>query len=799
MMPRLPQPTELGEHNGFAPHSQASGPASWGSAPLEPEGIPWARYLEALKRHVLVIVIITVAGSALGYFAARQVKPLYDAQATVWIEPTRAAQSGPIRGQQLLPAASWVELLRSFAIVDPVVRSLRLNVSYEKPGDSAAFRGFESAPSLQSGAYTLKIDGSQYVLSTQKGNVIERGRVGDSIGRKVGFAWAPGSDLLRPGTLLTFRVATPRNASAGLMSNVRAVLPEDGQFLKVTLSGANPDRTAKTVNAWVDQFVLSSGGLKKRHLLEFKRILTEQLNVAEAELRAAEAQLEQFRVNTITLPAEASAVNGGLQATRDPAITNYFQQKQALVEMQHEIAALESIIAQAKGGPLNMQAFLLLPTILSTTPQLRAAMEEVSSRQAAIRTEQQFLTEAHPRIKQLKESLRVLEYETIPGIAFSIVQTLRSRERDLNARVGTQSQELRAIPTRTIEEMRLVRQVAASETLYNVLKSRYGEVSLAEAQTTPDLSVLDYATVPLFPSTDDGPRFFLLALLASLGFAVAFALVHDRLDRRFRYPEQATHELGLAITGTVPRFRPNRKGTFEVETMSQAVESFRTLRLAVRYEFPGNLPVVLAVSSANIGDGKSLVSSNLALAFASAGHRTLLVDGDVRRGTQHATFDVPVVPGLVEYLHDDSQIDTVIKPTSSRNLYLLPRGTRRTRAPELLVSERMRVLVESAKQKFDVVIIDAPPFVAGVDAYALGAAAGTILIVLRPGVTDRKLASAKLTVLDRLPIRVLGTVLNGVPTGGLYRYYGTDYAYRAGRDAEPVGNVATPDGLVLRA
>ena len=290
-------------------------------------------------------------------------------------------------------------------------------------------------------------------------------------------------------------------------------------------------------------------------------------------------------------------------------------------------------------------------------------------------------------------------------------------------------------------------------------------MSLAEAQTSPDLSVLDFAVPPTHPNSNDAPRFVLLAILASIGFAAGIALLHDRVDRRFRYPEQATHELGLTIAGTVPRLRPNRGGEFHVELMSQVVESFRTLRLAVRYEFPPNAPVVLSVSSPSSNDGKSLVSANLAIAFASAGHRTLLIDGDVRRGTLHSTFDIQVTPGLVEYLSNGAGLDAVVKSTSSENLFLLPRGTRANRAPELLVSDQMGALIQVARQRFDVVIIDSPPFIAGVDAYALAAAAGNILVVLRQGMSDRKLAAAKLAIVDRLPIRFLGAVINGVPGG----------------------------------
>ncbi|HEV7594607.1 MAG TPA: polysaccharide biosynthesis tyrosine autokinase [Gemmatimonadaceae bacterium] len=776
------------------------GPPGWAGPPVdEPEGVPWARYIDALKRHTPVIAALVVAGSLAGLFFARQVKPVYDVQSTVWITPSLSQQSGPIRAQQLLPPTSWIELLRSFAIIDPVVRNLRLNVSYPSASDSTLFREFESLPSLRPGSYSLDIQrGQRYVLSAH-GIEIERGALGDSIGRKVGFGWVPPASLLAKPRRLEFSVASPRSTSAALLSNLHTSLSDDGQFLSVSLSGTDPARTARTLNAWADQFVASSGDLKKRHLLEFKKILSDQLGTAEQQLRSAEIQLEQFRVNTITLPSGDAPVAGGVQATRDPVISSYFQQKESLAEVQAERSALERIVSSAAGGPLRIESFLMVPTILNNTPQLRTAIDELSSRQAALRTEQQFLTDANPRIKQLVAAVHTLEYETIPRIVQAVLQNLRTRERDMNARVDAQSRELRAIPSRTIEEMRLVRQVGASENLFSVLKARYEEVSLAEAQSTPDLSMLDYAIAPTHPSSNEAPRFFLLAVLASIGFAIAVSLFHDRVDRRFRYPEQATHDLGLTVAGTVPRFRPDRQGDFQVVIMSQAVESFRTLKLGIRYAFPGDAPVVLTVSSPNSGDGKSLVSSNLALAFASAGHRTLLIDGDVRRGALHGTFDVPVTPGLVEYLCDNAGVDDVVKATSSENLFLLPRGARRNRAPELLLSEAMSILIQSARRDFEVVIIDSPPFSAGVDAYALGAAAGSILVVLRPGVSDRKLAAAKLQILDRLPIRILGAVLNGVPIGGLYRYYGTDYTYADGRPSDPVGSVATPKGLVLRA
>src|SRR5205085_934710 len=130
--------------------------------------------------------------------------------------------------------------------------------------------------------------------------------------------------------------------------------PEDAQFLKITLSGSDPGRTARIVNAWASGLVSSSGDLKKRNLVELKRILADQLALAETQLRESENDLERFRVNTITLPGVASAGAQGT-AAGDPALSSYFQQKATLEEVHSEEAVLERMLADARGGPINTQ------------------------------------------------------------------------------------------------------------------------------------------------------------------------------------------------------------------------------------------------------------------------------------------------------------------------------------------------------------------------------------------------------------------------------------------------------------
>jgi capsular exopolysaccharide synthesis family protein len=177
------------------------------------------------------------------------------------------------------------------------------------------------------------------------------------------------------------------------------------------------------------------------------------------------------------------------------------------------------------------------------------------------------------------------------------------------------------------------------------------------------------------------------------------------------------------------------------------------------------------------------------MSFADAGFKTLLVDGDTRRGTLHETFGLSMTAGLTEFLAREADQDAIVHSTGHENLFVIPSGNRRRRSPELLTSPHLGHLVTSMRSRFEAIIFDTPPFAAGIDAYAIAAATGSVLVVLRIGQTERRMAAAKLALVDRLPISVLGTVLNAAPSDGEYEYYGYVSGYGTA-DLEPRQQVA---------
>jgi Mrp family chromosome partitioning ATPase len=150
----------------------------------------------------------------------------------------------------------------------------------------------------------------------------------------------------------------------------------------------------------------------------------------------------------------------------------------------------------------------------------------------------------------------------------------------------------------------------------------------------------------------------------------------------------------------------------------------------------------------------------------------------------HEVFGLNGGQGLTEYLAGRASYDQVVHTTAHDRLSLVPCGSRQPHSPELLTSAALPRLVGELKARHDVVVFDTPPLAAGVDAYAIATALGNLLVIVRVGKTERRMAAAKLLLVDRLPIRVVGAVLNGVNLNGEFDYYG--YASGYGFSEAPV-------------
>ena len=747
--------------------------------PDEDRSLDPRRILAAILRRKWLIVGLGVAGTAAGFAMGRRLPHTYAAQATLWIQvgsDNRGAQqqTGPIQAAQLLTWTSWVDLLRSFVVLDEVVKQQHTYLVQDGAPDSALYAGFGLKSEFVPGPYRLDVsrEGRTFVLSTPQAEV-QRGTVGDSIGPSVGFAWRPPASELRPGRTIRFRVRTPREAALDLRTNLQASLADQASFLRLELQGTDPVRTAAIVNAVADRFVAVAAELKRQKLTTLSSILREQLSSSYADLGRAERSLETFRVHTITQPTEQAAVTPGLAQTRDPVFQSFFDMRVQREQLDRDRQLIDSALAAADSGmsPVQLEA---IPSVRQSA-ELTQALTTLTTKDAEARAMRLQFTDAHPPLRRLQAEIDQLSRQTVPTLARQLEAQLGARVRDMDSRIGSASRELQQIPTRAIEEARLRRDVAIAENLYTTLQQRYEEARLAEVSSIPDVRILDRAVPPDEPLKNRGMLLVLAGMFGGLGGAAALALLLDRFDRRVRYPEQVTLGMGLPILGSLPRL-PRRGHRSGVEVEGAVVEALRSIRLNLVHAYGSAGPLVVTVTSPGSGDGKSFTSSNLAVSFADAGHRTLLIDADIRRGALHRALGVQRKPGLIDFLAGQASRDEIIQHTSVSGVEFIGCGSRKNAGPELLASATMSQFLIGLRSKYSVIIIDSAPLGAGVDPLVLGSLTGNLVLVLRTGYTDREFAMAKLEAVGRLPIRVLGVVLNDVRSEG-YDYY---YAYLPG-------------------
>ena len=763
-----------------APVSPRRAPPSLAAAEEE-TGLDWRRSAIALSRFKWVVLLTVVLGTAAGVAATRFVRPEFVAQATVWVDvPDRrgaADRSGPLRPEQLLDAESWVDLLKSYVVLDQVAREQRLYMGLKTPQDSAVFTSFQVAEDYRPGDYRLAVqgDGRGYDLATADGVPLERGAVGDSVGARLGFRWVPPAGALPSGRTIDFSLTTLRDAARWLGDALGVQMDPNGNFLKVDLRGKDPRRISVILNAVTQRYVQVAAELKRQKGTELTKALEEQLNTAHTNLQQAEAALQTVRAQTITLPSDRPLTSAPGPERRDPVFTNFFDMQIERDQLRRDREAIERLLAGARASALPADALSLIGSVQHSA-ELSQALKELTDKQATLRGLQYRYQDDYAPVQRLKAEIADLENRTIPTLARTLVAQLAARETEVGRQVNATSHELRQIPPRALEEERLRRSLTLAEELYTTLQRRYEEAQVSERTIVPDLRILDAAVVPRRPVKNTAPRLILLAFCGSFGLAVVGAIMLDRIDPRVRYPEQVSHELGLPILGAVPHLK-------DAAEPAEVVEALRGLCLNLVHAHGAAGPLLVTITSPGAGDGKSFLASNLALTFADGGHRTLLVDGDLRRGLLHRRFNANRKPGLIEFLHGDAAREQIVQPTSYPWLYLIGCGTRTNRAPELLGSAAMGQLVAALRQEYDVILIDSPPLGAGVDPFILGTVTGNVLLVLRTGYSHRDAAGAKLEVLNRLPVRTLGAVLNDVPRGAAYGYYSYYSYYLPGYEA----------------
>jgi succinoglycan biosynthesis transport protein ExoP len=328
-------------------------------------------------------------------------------------------------------------------------------------------------------------------------------------------------------------------------------------------------------------------------------------------------------------------------------------------------------------------------------------------------------------------------------------------------------------------------QVERHRALFNTVLDQ-----LKQAQFVSDVtSITAMAVEPPYslrkPTSPRIASFLAAALLLGIMFGIGAVLVADRMDQRIHSIKELRAVLGLPVLAQINRIRPEQLDDLEQigllcdsKPRSLLAEGFRTIRTNIDFLRRNRKIQVILITSPRSGDGKSTSASNIAISMAQTGRRVLLIDGDLRKPTQHQVHNLPNTLGLSDLLTDRFSYADVVKKTTVATLDLITAGDELPNPAELLTSSRLQELIEQLRVRYELVIIDSPPILAVTDPAILSAVADGVILIVRANTLRHHDAEATLEQLNSLGTSLLGMVVNATS----HEEVGYGYGYGAKND-----------------
>jgi capsular exopolysaccharide synthesis family protein len=395
--------------------------------------------------------------------------------------------------------------------------------------------------------------------------------------------------------------------------------------------------------------------------------------------------------------------------------------------------------------------------------------------------------ETGPLAKQIADSVAT-QLLAIAATVGTDDEAVRSFVEEDMAAIQTQINQLRAeIAVLVADTTRTVAQQTRLETLEDRLvdlRGTYADLLLTPTRSESNrLTVIDPANVPLEPASPRPLFNTVVAVLLGLLAVIAVAFLWEKLDDRVKTQEDVERVTGLATIGQIARMpgEGDRKPFYRLATLlyprSPAAEAFRALRTNLEFASVDKLFRTIVITSSVPREGKTVIASNLAVAFAQSGRKVILVDADLRRPNIHEMFGLRNDRGLTDMVRSEEiRFEQVANQTEVPGLLIVTSGTPPANPAELLGSQRMQRVLERLQESAEIIVIDTAPVGAVTDAAVLAAEADATVFVIQGRRTSERVAIRGREALEKVHAHVIGAVLNDLPvrSGDATTYYSSD-------------------------
>jgi capsular exopolysaccharide synthesis family protein len=569
-------------------------------------------------------------------------------------------------------------------------------------------------------------------------------------------------------------------ATRRLMSWITIKYPEQDRIMYVLVRSTDPDLATTIANDHVQTYVNYAKGLLSLNSTQASEALQAEFNDAEAKLRAAEDKIYKFEADndmiTVTLEEHQNLVSSNIlnftQKLND-ARANEISIAAKLAEMKKEGSAdiLSSPIVMLGDNPsfetLRAQYYTEKTHLIELEKDLGAKNPDYLA-------QKQKVDELY---KALEGELRILVKGTED--LYSAAQATTSA---LAAEVERYKDEAKRLSPKIVEYNEMMREKKLIEDQYNILRARLSATEMTGNMSSAISNVhpLDPALTPTKPVS---PRMIVnVAVAGVLGLFLSFALVFlfVFLDRTIKTAADATQAAGAPVLGIIPALTETELQTDDLRARdmyihdhptSHVAECCRVLRTNIMFSSPDHQPKTIVVCSANAKEGKTTTVIYLGTTMAQSGQRVLLIDTDMRRPRLHVSTGVQREPGLSNLILGDENYDEVIRQTDVPNLFVLPCGPLPPNPAELLLTKRFETVLAELGKRFTKIILDSPPLQPVTDAVLLAKRSEGVILVARSAKTNRDELRRSASMIRTVGGTIFGLVVNELDRRERDSYY----------------------------
>jgi succinoglycan biosynthesis transport protein ExoP len=546
------------------------------------------------------------------------------------------------------------------------------------------------------------------------------------------------------------------------------------RLVKLQVVHTDPDMAARIANVTADTFIKMAVERRLDATSYAKTYLQEQIGQTKAKLEESERKLNLYaRTNRIlSLDEKTDVVN-----------QNYTDFASALTKAEQDRIKFEAMYLEVRNDPNKIPATLDSKTVQSYKEQKAKLEIEYQQNLTVYKSEFPKMVQLRAQMAETDKKLR--EEITAYGTAIKAqYEAALKHEALLRARVAATRDNVLSTQATSIDLNLLKREVDTNRQLYDSLLQRIKQLGVSSGVALNYVAVLDRAEPSVLPFQPSLQKNVGIAAVIGLILAATFVVVWELWDDSIKTAKDV-EALGFPLLGLIPKVdRTDVRGGVAMachhDPTCAVAEAYRSTRAAVDFSTADGAPRRMMVTSTLRNEGKSTTALGLAINFAQLGHRTLLIDGDLRNPSLHKLLGIGNSFGLCNLLVGDHSEDVLSRRTEIPNLAVITAGTLPPNPVELLSSPKLLQLLDTlASMGFDRIVVDAPPMLGLADSIVLGKQIKNILFVIESARTRRSGVSEALRRLAVAGLRPRGAVITQAALRSMPSGYESYYAYGA--------------------